>query len=172
MPVIITILVAVCGAIWWWMRNNPRDALSVADDAVTVMRNAPRKIAFRRQTREHPVEGIDDTRLAITAIAMALLQLDDLPTRDDRQRLNMAIRKIFRLSSEEADEMEVLGKWLQEQCGGASQTISRIGRRLYKIDGANSWGELTKVLAAVVGQEISPRQEEAIQDLRNTFRLR
>lgn len=27
--------------------------------------NAPRKMAFRRQTREHPVEGIDDARLAL-----------------------------------------------------------------------------------------------------------
>lgn len=172
MHILIAILAAVGGAIWWWIRANPRDALSVADDAVTLVRNAPRKIAFRRQTREHPVEGVDDTRLAITAIALAFLNLDDLPTRDDLQRLTLVLRKHFKLSAEEAEEMEVLAKWLQTQCGGAAECVSRVGRRLYKIDGSQSWDELTEVMQQALGEDLSPRQRDALEDLRVILKIR
>jgi len=172
MPILLAILAALGGAIWWWIRANPRDALSLADDAVTIARNAPRKIAFRRQTRAHPVEGIDDARLAVTTIALAFLQLDDLPTREDRQRLNVALRRIFQLSAEEAEEMEVLGNWLKDQCGGAASAITRVARRLYKIDGNKSWGELTDALEKAVGDTISARQEEAIAELRIALKVR
>ena len=64
LPIVILILTAIGGAIWWWARNNPREALRVASDAATTLKNAPRRIAFRRQTQEHPVEGIDDLRVA------------------------------------------------------------------------------------------------------------
>ena len=72
MPILIVVVLALGGALWWWIRSNPRDALSLADDALTLVRNAPRRIAFRRQTKEHAVEGIDDPRLAIATIAHGL----------------------------------------------------------------------------------------------------
>lgn len=172
MHILIAILAAIGGAIWWWARANPRDALSVADDAITIARNAPRKIAFRRQTKEHPVEGIDDTRLAIATIALAFLHLDDLPTRDDLQRLTLVLRKSFRLSAEDAEGMEVLGKWLQTQCGGASETISRVGRRLYKFDGSKSWDALQDVLQQLVGDQVTSRQSDALADLRLILKIR
>ncbi|WP_071796117.1 hypothetical protein [Natronohydrobacter thiooxidans] len=172
MHILIAIMAAIGGVIWWWVRANPRDALSVADDAITVVRNAPRKIAFRRQTKEHPVEGIDDTRLAIASIALAFVHLDDLPTRDDLQRLTLVLRKTFKLSAEETEEMEVLGKWIQTQCGGASETISRVGRRLYKIDGSTSWGALSDVLQQLVGDELTPRQHDVLTDLRLALKIR
>lgn len=172
MPIILAVLAALGGAIWWWVRSNPRDALSIADDAVTVVRNAPRKIAFRRQTREHPVEGIDDARLAVTTIALAFLRLDGLPTRDDTQRLNIALRRVLQLSAQETEEMEALGNWLQEQCGSAPETIRRVARRLYKIDGAKSWEALSDVLEKAVGDTVSERQADAIGDLRLALKLR
>lgn len=97
MPILIGILTLVGGAIWWWVRSNPRDALSIADDAVTIARNAPRKIAFRRQTKEHPVEGIDDPRLAVATIAQAFIGLSALPTKEDRAGLSLALRNVTRL---------------------------------------------------------------------------
>lgn len=172
MPIILAILAAVGGAIWFWARNNPRDALSVADDAITIARNAPRKIAFRRQHNAHPVEGIDDPRLAIAAIANAFIALDDLPTRDDRDRLHIVLRKTFRLDDATAEEMESLAQWLQHECGGAAETISRVGRRLHKFDGDASWDVLQDVLGEFAGSGLSARQQDAIGDLRTAMRRR
>lgn len=172
MPILLAILAAIGGAIWWWVRANPRDALSIADDAVTIARNAPRKIAFRRQTKMHPVEGIDDPRLAVATIAGAFLGLDDLPTREDRDRLNVILRKTYRLDTETAQEMAVLANWLQGQCGGASETVSRVARRLFKLEGDASWDDLTGVLSELVGDDLSQRQLDAVQDLKLAFRRR
>ncbi|CTQ33783.1 hypothetical protein [Jannaschia rubra] len=52
MAVAIAILTALGGALFWWARGNPRDALGVADDALTVARNAPRRPAL-----PSPVQG-------------------------------------------------------------------------------------------------------------------
>ncbi|MDR7123555.1 hypothetical protein [Pseudotabrizicola sp. 4114] len=172
MPFLIALLAAAGGIIWWWIRSNPRDALSLADDAITVVRNAPRKIAFRRQAQEHAVEGIDDARLAVATIAEAFLHLDDLPTKEARHRLHEALRRLYSLSPEQAEEMDVLARWLQDQCGSPSAAISRVGRRLFKIDADKSWGELTEALGAASGDTMSARQEEAIADLRIAFRRR
>lgn len=166
MPIIIAILTLVGGAIWWWVRNNPRDAISIADDAVTIARNAPRKIAFRRQTKEHPVQGIDDARLAIATIAQAFVSLAGLPTQESQDRLFVTLRKVFRTSHEETEELDTLARWLMSQCGGASETISRVGRRLYKIDGDASWDDLTAVLSGAIDGDLSQNHHDAIEDLK------
>lgn len=170
MPIIILIFTAVGGAIWWWVRNNPREALSVAADAATTLRNAPRRIAFRRQTNAHPVEGIDDPRIAICAIAQSFIELDDLPTQEQRQKLHVLVRTKLRCDEEEAEEMEVLGRWLMTQCGGAASAIPRLGKRLFKIDGTASWDLLQDVLGSLIEGELSSAQVSAIEDLRVAFK--
>ena len=157
MPILILILSAVGGAVWWWIRNNPRDAIGTAKDAVTTIKNTPRRLAFRRQTKEHPVEGIDDRRIAIGAIALAFVELDDLPTKDQRQMLHVLLRSKLRCTQEEAQEMEVLGRWLIDQCKGPSQSISRLSRRLYQIDGDLAWDILQDILTSLVAGELSQK---------------
>jgi hypothetical protein len=166
------ILGAIGAAIWFWVRNNPRDALHLAQDAATTLRNAPRRIAFRRQTNEHPVEGIDDPRIAICAIAQAFVELDDLPTQDQRQKLHVSVRTKLRCDEEEAEEMEVLGRWLMTQCQGAAAAIPRLGKRMFKIDGEASWTLLQEMLGGLIEGELSSKQVGAIEDLRVAFKKR
>ncbi len=170
MPFLLLILSALGGAIWWWVRNNPRDALNVASDVATTVKNAPRKLAFRRQTNAHPVEGIDDHRIAICAIAQAFIELDDLPTREQRDKLHVLLRSRMQTSEEEAQEMEVLGRWLITQCDGAKPAISRLGRRLHKIDGNASWGLLQEILMDLVDGTLTYGQIGAIEDLKLALR--
>ncbi len=170
MPIVILILTAIGGAIWWWVRSNPREALDLAADAVTTARNAPRKLAFRKQTKEHPVEGIDDPRIAICGIAQAFIELDDLPTREQRDKLHVDVRTKLRASEEEAEEMEVLGRWLVGQCNNPTAAVTRLGRRLYKIDKDQSWDLLQDMLMGLAQDELSPGQVSAIGDLKVALR--
>ena len=170
MPIILLVLTAIGGAIWWWARNNPRDAIHAAQDVATTLKNAPRKLAFRRQMNAHPVEGIDDARIAICAIAQAFIELDDLPTKDQRQRLNLMLRTKLRCDDSEAEEMEVLGRWLLTQCNGAKPAIPRLSRRLNKIEGDASWDLLQDILAELVEDNLSQGQTDAIEDIRLAFR--
>ena len=82
MPILILILSVVGRALWFWVRNNPGDAFHAAQDAATVLKNAPRKLAFRKQTNARPVEGIDDPCIAICAIAQSFIELDNLPSQE------------------------------------------------------------------------------------------
>lgn len=170
MPILVLILSVVGGALWFWVRNNPRDAFHVAQDAATVLKNAPRKLAFRKQTNAHPVEGIDDPRIAICAIAQSFIELDNLPTQEQRQRLHVNLRAKLRCSEDEAEEMEVLGRWLMTQCKGPEQAITRLGRRLFKIDGDASWGTLQEVLGALVEGDLSSAQIDATAELKQAMR--
>lgn len=172
MPILIAILAAVAGAIWWWARSNPRDAINVADDALTIARNAPRKIAFRRQTKAHPVEGVDDPRLAVATLGAAFIQLDDLPTREMRERLRDITRIIWKLPEEDADEIQSLSAWLIEQCDGPSPAVGRVARRLYKIDGAASWDDFERLVGGITEGNLSERQKGAIQDVRIALHLK
>lgn len=172
MPFIIMILGAIGGAIWWWVRSNPREAFHVAADAATTIKNAPRRLAFRKQTNAHPVEGVDDPRIAICAIAHAFIELDDLPTQEQRQALHVAVRTKLRCDEAEAEEMEVLGRWLVTQCNGATPAITRLGKRMYKIDGGASWDQMQDVLSGLIEGDLSSRQIGAIEDLRVAFKMR
>ncbi|MEP4196650.1 MAG: hypothetical protein ABJL99_13555 [Aliishimia sp.] len=170
MPILILILSAIGGAIWWWAKQNPRDAIDTAQDVVTTIRNAPRRLAFRQQTKGHPVEGIDDSRIAVGAIAQAFLELDGLPTQEQRQTLFAALRTKLRCTEEEAREIETLGRWLIDQCNGPSQAISRLARRLYKIDGDSSWEVLQDILSSLVTGELPQSQIDEIDDIRLALR--
>ncbi|WP_377191181.1 hypothetical protein [Ruegeria meonggei] len=172
MPILILILTAVGGAIWWWVRNNPREALNTAQDVATTLKNAPRKLAFRSVANAHPVEGIDDEQIAICAIAQSFIEPDDLPTSDQRQQLHVLLRSKLRCSEEEAHEMEVLGRWLMTQCNGPGGAISRLGRRLQKIDGGASWNRLQEILMPLAGDALSRAQIEAIADLKTALRVK
>lgn len=172
MHIVIGALLAVGGAVLWWARRNPEDALHIAQNAVTVAQNAPRKIAFRRQYNQHPVDGIDDSRLVVSALGHAFIALDDLPTREARKQLEAVLRKTYRLSEEDAVEMQSLSVWLIEQCGGAQASISRLGRRLHKINGKNAWDDLRKVFESAASQELSVRQLDALEDLKLALRIR
>lgn len=170
MPIIMLILSVVGGAIWWWIKNNPREAISTAQDVATTLRNAPRKLAFRRQTNAHPVEGIDDTRIAIGAIAQAFVELDDLPTKEQRDQVHLILLTKLQCDEEQAQEIEVLGRWLIDQCKGPSQAITRLSRRLFKIDGDASWGLIQDVLSSLVSGELSVKQVDGIDDIRRALR--
>jgi len=170
MPFIILILSALGGALWFWVRNNPRDAINAAQDAVTTIKNAPRRLAFRQQTNEHPVEGIDDSRIAIGVMAQSFIELDDLPTKDQREHLNAMLKSKLYCSNDEAQEILVLSRWLIDQCKGPAQAILRVARRLYKLEGDKSWTVLQEVLAELVEGELSSTQIGAIDDIRLALR--
>jgi hypothetical protein len=172
MPILLAILAAIGGAIWWWIRNNPREAIDTAADVATTIRNAPRKLAFRKQVNAHAVEGIDDERIAICAIAQSFIELDDLPTAEQRKHLHVLLRTKLRCSEEEAHEMEVLGRWLMQECNGAKEAVPRLGRRLHKLDTGNAWDSLQDILLPLAGDGLSQSQIGAIEDLKLALRIR
>ncbi len=144
------------------------ELMDVADD----IRAAARRFGFRRRQNVHPVETIEDPRLAIGAIATAFIALDDLPTAEARGQLDKQLRQHLNLSAEEAQEIEVLGQWFVSECGGPLMAVPRLAKKLHALDsGGTAFQTLMAVIQGLAGDGLSTRQSEALHDIKNAFRL-
>jgi uncharacterized tellurite resistance protein B-like protein len=170
MPILILLLTTIGGAIWWWVRSNPRDALGIAVDTATTIKNAPRRLAFRRQTNMHPVDSIDDPHVAVGTLAMSFVGLDTLPTKEQYDRLHILLRSHLRCNEEDAQELQAYGRWIIQQCGGELEAFDRVTRRLKKMDGTQSLSLVQDLFAGIAPDGLSDRQQEAVTDLARIFR--
>lgn len=174
MPFLIALAgIIVTAYIWANRASNARNVVSDVADMANDVRLAARRFGFRRQAQVHPVESIEDPRLAMAAIATSFIELDDLPTAEQRQLLIVQLRSELRADAQEAEEMEVLGRWFMNECGGAEPAIARLSRKLFKLDGSNPHKSMNKILTACVGkEEFTRRQQEAMDDIARALRQR
>lgn len=173
MPFLVALMGIVIGAYIWAQRaRNARDMLGEVGDMANDVRLAARRFGFSRKMNVHPVESIEDPRLAIASIATAFIELDDLPTAEARKILTIQLRSQLRADEEEAVEMEVLGRWFMNECGGAEPAITRLSRKLYKIGGAEQMEPLMNILKGAVKGELSTRQKDALEDITRALRPR
>lgn len=76
------------------------------------------------------------------------------------------------VSEIKADEMMIVGRWLVNECKGATSAVSRLTKRLYQLD----QGAFTPLLAVLndIGQSgggLGPRQRDALDDIARIMRL-
>jgi len=173
MPFLIA-LVGIIGAVYYWTNRarNARDVAGEVMDMANDVRLAARRFGFKRQSNLHPVESIEDPRLAIASIATCFIELDGLPTEEDRKRLTIQLRSRLRADADEAQEMEVLGRWFMTECGGADPAISRLSRKLYKLGGAEQMEPLIDILKQAVVSDLSDKQRDALDDIQRAMRIR
>ena len=172
MPFLVALL-GIIGAAYFWAQRarNARDVMGDVADMANDVRLAARRFGFSRKMNVHPVESIEDPRLAIAAIGSAFLELNDLPTAEQRKLLQVQIRSKLLASAEEAEEIEILGRWFMTECGGAEPAVARISRKLYKIGGADQMEPLMDILKASV-TTLSDRQRDALEDITRAMRVR
>jgi hypothetical protein len=174
-PVLIALVAIVVSVVFFVIRA--RNAAHLADELVDVandVRLAARRFGFRRTTNVHPVESIDDVNLATGALAAAFLELDDLPTKDQRDRFNVQLRNTLELDARTAQETEVLGRWFISECGGAQPAVTRLSRKLFKLGGAPAMQPVLTIIQGVMqGSDsgLSQRQNEALVEMKNAFRI-
>lgn len=143
------------------------DMLDVADD----IRSAARRWGLSKRYNRHPIDDVNDVRLAVAGIASAFIALDDLPTSDTRHKLEAALARTYDLPAKDAQELVVLGQWLVEQSGGPNQCTPRLTRRLIKISKSPQLGPLTGILEDTVPGALSDRQKDAIDEIKRVYRV-
>ncbi|MFD1795843.1 hypothetical protein ACFSC1_07575 [Paracoccus aurantiacus] len=169
--VILGILSAA--GVWYWRFNMAREAAREIGNIAGDLVNAPRRFGFRRRANAHPVEGIDEPNLAITAIAVAFLELGGMPAREDLTALANTLGSRLGIKHDDIDEMMVLGRWLMNECQGPQPAITRITKRLAKLDHA-AFQTLLPVLSEVGGRRggLNDKQREALDDIARILKLR
>ncbi|MEO0938425.1 MAG: hypothetical protein AAFY38_09750 [Pseudomonadota bacterium] len=163
--------IAIAAYVW---AGRARAAADIANDLAQLpaeARAAARRWNFKRRTDVHPVEAIEDPRLAIAGLAAGFLELDDLPTREGRERMDAALRDQLRLTEAEAEELTTLGAWFVRECGGPQPAISRLARKLYRMDKGASLPSLMAILTGIAEDTLSRRQSDALEDIRRAFHI-
>ena len=174
MPALIALLGILAGAaIWVWRMRNAARATSEIVEMVGDARAAARRFGFRRRANVHPVESIEDPAVAIATLAVAFLELDALPTREQQIALGRGLQHELGLSLPHAEELVVLGRWMMTECGGPEPAVTRVARKLYKLDAGRSFPPLMGVVKEVTteSQGLSPKQTRALAEIKQAFRL-
>lgn len=176
MHILLGVLGVVAAAFFFYMRSrgtiqSGRDLAEAAND----VRLAARRFGFSRKANVHPVDSIDDPRIAAAGIAVAFLELDNYPTMENREAMLEKMASEFGVSRAEAEEMAVLGRWLMNECGSPDAGISRLASRLRKLTGGGeevvSLLQILNVTFADADKELNAKQDDAVRDIQRIFRL-
>jgi len=176
MPFILGILGIIITAYFW--ANRARNAGNVARDIVDMagdVRLAARRFGFSRKANVHPVESIEDPNIAAAAIADAFVALDDMPSKDQQTQMMIQLRSVLRVDQDTAQELVVLGTWLVNECGGPMPAITRITKKLYRLEGSPALEPLTQILTGIKDAddtEMSQRQSDAFEEIKTLLRVR
>lgn len=154
-----------------------RNAAVIADDIADMTQTAlgaARRFGFRRRANVHPVECIEDPKLAVAGLATAYLELDALPTQDTRNAMLVAFQSALDVSRAEADELAALGQWFVNECKGPDAAISRLARKLVRLDGPQGLVTTMEVIGQIAkssGGAPSEKQHEALDELKRVFKV-
>jgi hypothetical protein len=175
MPILIAVVGIIATAYIW--ANRARNAGHIASDLADMagdVKAAARRFGFSRRMNMHPVESIEDPNIAAAAIADAFVSLDDMPTREQRAALDQSLRDVLQVNAATAQELLVLGHWMVNECGGAQPAISRICKKLYRLEGSPALAPMMQILDQVSaeGSGINVHQEEALHEIRTALRVR
>lgn len=175
MPILLALISAATVAYFWF--NRARNTVDIAGDlanAANDVRLAARRFGFRRRANIHPVESIEDPDVAVAALAAAFLELDELPTSEQRMALESGLSRSLTLPQKDAAELTVLGHWFVGECGTPGQAVARISRKLFKLNGGDSFEPLMDILGAIAaaGNGLSDNQKDALEDVKRAFRIR
>jgi hypothetical protein len=175
MPILIAILGIIGAIIFWSMRarnaaETGRELMDVAND----VRLAARRFGFKRNANRHPVEDIDDAKVAIGGLAVSFLELDDYPTQEQRHALLRGLQDSLKINLDDAEELSVLGRWLMSECGSPDAAVTRLARKLSKLGGAEQITPLMEVLQTVLGAsegDMNAKQRSALDDVKRAFKI-
>ena len=175
MPVILAVVGVVTAVLFFVLRaRNAAHAATDLIDMANDVRLAARRFGFRRRADIHPAESIEDHRVAIAGISSAFLELDDLPTSDQRAALTRSMQDTLDLSKQDADELTILGRWIANECGTPDAAVSRLSRKLVRLAGQESVTTLLTILNATLAAGstgLNTKQKEALDDVKRAFRI-
>lgn len=176
MPFLIAAIGILAGVYFFVIRaRNAQHMATEVLDMANDVRLAARRFGFRRRADIHPAESLDDPTVALAALGSAFAELDDMPSKEQREALVVAIARQGQVSSDEAAEMLVLGRWIMTECGSPEQAVPRLSKRLVKLSGPEGFQSLLDVVQAVAragSGSLSGKQKEALDDIRRIYRIK
>ncbi|MDJ1008962.1 MAG: hypothetical protein QNJ13_14185 [Paracoccaceae bacterium] len=166
MPFVLAAITLLGGAYFWYLRaQNARDAVETLAGAAQDVRLAARRYGFRRKANVHPADAVEDPRLAIVAMAAAVLQMDAPWSVEAGGKLTDATARVLGTSRKDAEAMVVFAKWLSDQSGTHAEMVRRLAKRLNAIGANDDCRDLAALIEAVAADADGNLSDGAVEAL-------
>ncbi len=143
-------------------------------DAPREVRLAARRFGMQRNPDLHPVDLIGDPAIAVAALSVAFLDADGTRPEKQHDAMSKGLQSELNLPASDVADLEILGRWLVAQCGGAKPATTRIAAKLYQLDHSSSLGPVMRVLKGISlagSDEMTPTQSNLVEDIKRAFHL-
>lgn len=172
---IVAAVIAILGAAFFWMhraRNAAEMTQELGGMASDVV-SAARRFGFRRRHDRHPVDSLEDSHVAIAGAGLSFMEIGGLPSREQHDALNRSLQAHLDIPMKDAEEALILGRWLMNECSGASPALTRLTKRLSKLDrnGFTPLMAVMKDVAAHAGGDLTDLQRDALAEIARVFRI-
>lgn len=172
---IILGLVGIATAVYFLVirARNAAEMTHEVMDVASDVRAAARRLGYRFRNNVHPVDAVEDPKVLASTIVLGFLDLDDFPTREQRDAMTRQAQSVYDIPLAEAEELGVLARWLINQCGDTDAAITRSARALFKMGDPGAAQNLLSYLNGTMaaGGGLSDKQREALADVQRALRL-
>lgn len=135
--------------------------------------HAAQTLGFRRIPGRHPVDSIDDPRIAVAGVAAAYLAIGETDRDEADRRMVATLQSTLGQSRSDAAALTVLAHWLIEDCETPELALPRLARTLERLAETDGLRKVTAVIAALTKARGTPpndAQSVALQDIKRIFR--
>lgn len=145
-----------------------RDILDVGEGSRA---GGARRDGFQKANGRHPVENVDDARVAAAGLMTALARLDGELTKPQIDAIRVECRAAFRVPQTEADDIAAYGRWLAGQSQDPDDAIRRLSQKLRELASDEAQRDMIGMLERVAATEdgVSEDQRAAIDRVRRTL---
>jgi uncharacterized tellurite resistance protein B-like protein len=169
-------LVAIIAAIgfWYWRARMAAQAAREASSAAKDARLFLRRIKFQRNSKEHPIDAVDDPRLAAAGVIVTIAQMDGDLSKAEIASMETEARIAFNVDEVEGGDIVAFGRWIAGQSTSPEETVRKLAKVVRAQAGPEAWPQLIAMIETVAsadGRPLTERQEESLHNLRSSFGL-
>ncbi len=165
MPALIALIGIVAAAGFWFYRiRAAKDAAGEMFEMANDVRLAARRFAYKRKHSTHPIDGVDDARLAAAGIMAIAAEIDGHVTANEQRVMVEQAASVFNCGQAEAEEMIVFGRWLASQGNNRDETVRRLYKRMISLGGTETIPDMVRMVEAVAAAD-GQVEDDGIQDI-------
>jgi len=164
------ILIAALGilaAIGYWIYRiqNAAHGVKSIGEAATDIQAAARRFGFRQKANRHPVDGVDDPRVAATTLLILVAADDGSLSMAEQNEIQQQVSTVFGASQAETIELFQFSRWLSEQTRNPDDMARRLIKRTLQLGGPETLPDLMRMVSAVGRADTGETSENTKQIL-------
>lgn len=173
MPVLLAVLsILAAVAFWYWRIRDVSNTAQDLADAAHDIRLAARRFGFKRRANMHPIDCIEDPRMAAAGITLAVAEMDGALSQAEIDTAVVQFQSVFDVSKAEAEELTAFGRWITAQSGTKAEAVRRLSKQLLALAGAEAGPDLKRLVSKVAtagGTALDSEAEDALATIARYF---